>query len=261
MRRYTKILPHVLLTMILAMTVVATAYQSQNALAADQLTLLNDNSRTWKGTSSGYHSPDGKWTIVHPGHGYAAVVSSNGHKIMQLRPEIYDSSRHSTLVTARQVDWKGIHGVMSVRLDKQSSNPKSWDSFWPMLAYVDQTTHITLLIKSDGGGWMISKRDHDHAGQDLHEVLASGHTYFNSVVKGHWYKVEWWVYPHGDNLHIKVIVDGHTLMNKDDPGHWDRNGHKGSGTSSYFLNAAKTIGTYSEKSYTSWKDIRVDKLA
>jgi hypothetical protein len=150
---------------------------------------------------------------------------------------------------------------MDVRLDKQTShNQKKWDSFWGMLAYVDQTTHISLLIKSDDGGWMISKRDHDHEGKDQHEVLAMGHKYFDEVDKGHWYKVEWWIYPHDGDLHIKVKVDGHTLINKDDPGHWHRHSDSGDGTSSHLLKSGKTVGAYSEKSYSSWKDITVEKL-
>jgi hypothetical protein len=124
---------------------------------------------------------------------------------------------------------------------------------------VDKTTQINLLIKTDDGGWMISKRDHDHKNQDLHEVLAKGKS-IPEAEKGHWYKVEWWIEPHDDDLHIKVKVDGDVLMDKDDTGHWDRNGHEGSGTSSYFLKADKTIAAYSEKSYTSWKNISVEEL-
>jgi len=238
----------------------------QQALAADFLAdildkvLLDDDSEEWKGDSSGYESPDGTWLLVHPGHGYAAVDEVNGDKILKLRPELDDDSRHSTLVTANDVDWKGIHGKLQVRLDKQSDDPKAWDSFWAQLAYVDKATMINFIIKSDDAGWMITKRDHDHIGQDLHETLAKGHNYFSEVDKGHWYDVEWWIYPHNDDLHIKVVVDGHTLMDKDDPGHWDRDGHEGSGTSSYFLKADKTIGAYSEKSYTSWKNISVEEL-
>jgi len=232
----------------------------QSGWALEQKTLLNDNSQTWKIDSSGEKSPDGIWTVVHPGHGYAAVVSSNDHKIMQLHPYLFDSNRHSTLVTANHLDWKGIHGKLNVRLDRQSANPKAWDSFWVQMAYVDSTTMINFIIKSDDAGWMVTKRDHDHTGQDLHETLASGHNYFNSVDFGHWYNVEWWIYPNGDDLHIKLVVDGHTLMDKNDPGHWDRGGHTGSGTSSYFLNADKTIGTYTEKSYSSWKNIWVEQL-
>jgi hypothetical protein len=253
----TKSEPFLLVLVIVVMAATTSGASTQKGWAATAL--LDDSSQTWKGTSSGYKSPDGTWLLVYPGHGSAGVFSAEGHKIMKLQPYLADSSRHSTLVTARQIDYQGIHGTMKVRLDKQSSNSKAWDSFWPMLAYVDQTTHITLLIKTDGGGWMISKRDHDHAGQDLHEVLASGHSYFNEAQLGHWYNIEWWIYPNGSNLHIKVVVDGHTLVNKDDNGHWDRNGKTGSGTSSYFLNAGKTVGTYSEKSYTSWRDISVSK--
>jgi hypothetical protein len=149
---------------------------------------------------------------------------------------------------------KGIHGEMKVRLDRQSDGPKNCDSLWAILAYVDQTTHIALLIKTDDGGWKVVKRDHDHEGKDLHQVLAQGDE-IPEADKGHWYKVEWRIEPEGDDLHIKVKVDGKTLMDKDDNGHWDRDGHKGDGTSSHFLKADKTFGAYCEKSYTSWKDI------
>lgn len=223
--------------------------------------LLDDDSEERKGDSSGYKSPDGEWLLVHPGQGYAAVDKVDGNKILKLRPELDDDDRHSTLVTARNVDWKGIHGKLEVRLDKQSDDPEKWDSFWAQLAYVDKTTQINLLIKTDDGGWMISKRDHDHEGQDLHEVLAKGHS-IPEADKGHWYKVEWWIAPNpdSDDLHIKVKVDGVVLIDKDDDGHWDRNDHEGKGTSSYFLKSDKTFGAYSEKSYTSWKNISVEQL-
>lgn len=218
--------------------------------------LLNGDSRTWKMDSSGDLSPDGIWRLVHPGHGYAQVTDAG---IMNLRPEIEDSSRHSTLVLADDIGYTGIHGKMKVRLDKQSDDPKAWDSFWAMLAYVDKTTQINFIVKSDDAGWMVTKRDHDHEGQDLHEVLAQGHSYFKEVDFGHWYNLEWWIYPHDGNLHIKLIVDGHTLIDKQDPGHYDRNDHEGSGTSKYFEEADKTVGAYSEKSYSSWKEISVEK--
>jgi hypothetical protein len=243
---------------LIPLLVAATAGPGiQKVWAADLLDeiLLEDDSEEWKGDSSGYDSPDGIWTVVHPGHGYAAVDDG----VMKLRPELNDDDRHSTLVTARDVDWKGIHGKIEVRLDKQSDDPEKWDSFWAQLAYVDKTTQINLLIKTDGGGWQISKRDHDHEGEDLHEVLAKGDS-IPEADKGHWYNVEWWIEPDGDDLHIKVKVDGDTLMDKDDNGHWDRNGDEGDGTSSYFLKADKTFGAYSEKSYTSWKNISVEEL-
>src|SRR5581483_4948751 len=234
----------------------------QNVWAAGTTTvLLSPESPTWHTTSSGYKSPDGKWIVVHPGYGSVQVVSDHSNKVLELAPKLSDSSRHSALVLST-VDMTGIHGKMQVRLDQQSSNPKSWDSFWAMLAYVDQTTHISLLIKTNGGGWEISKRDHDHADQDLHEARATGHS-IPSAVKGHWYNVEWWIAPNHDThrLHIKVVVDGKVLADKDDSGHYDRDGHKGSGTSSYFLNSSsKSFAAYSEKSHTSWKNISVQSM-
>jgi hypothetical protein len=256
MVKITKTLTPLLLMSLLAATIAGTAIQ-----AAWAEVLLDDDSREWKGDSSGYNSPDGVWTVVHPGQGYAAVDKVDNEKILILRPEIGDNDRHSTLVTAHDVDWKGIHGKMEVRLDKQSDDPESWDSFWAQLAYVDKTTQINFLIKTDDGGWMVSKRDHDHEGQDLHEVLAQGNS-IPEADKGHWYKVEWWIAPNPDtdDLHIKLKVDGDVLVDKDDNGHWDRDGHKGDGTSSFFLKADKTFGAYSEKSYTSWKNISVNEL-
>jgi len=248
------------LFLVLLMVVASTGGGIQNVWAAKTHTLLSDDSPTWKRSSSGDKSPDGVWELKHPGKGYAKVEKDDGDKVLKLVPKLSDHSRHSTLVLADDIEMKGIHGKMNVRLDKQGATDKSWDTFWAMLAYVDQTSHITLTIKSDDGGWMISKRDHDHEGKDQHEVLAKGDS-IKEVDKGHWYKVEWWIHPHGDDLHIKVKVDGKTLIDKDDDGHWHRNGHKGDGTSSHLLKSDKTFGAYSEKSQTSWKDISVESMS
>jgi len=234
----------------------------QNVWAAKTHDLLSSDSEKWKASSSGDNSPDGVWKLIHPGKGSVKLVEEDGDKVLKLLPKLSDHSRHSSLVLARDVEMKGIHGKMQVRLDKQGDTDKSWDSFWAMLAYVDQTTHISLLIKTDDGGWMVSKRDHDHEGKDLHDVIAKGDS-ISSAKKGHWYDVEWWIAPNHDTdrLHIKVKVDGKTLVDKDDNQGYDRNGHKGSGTSSYFLKSDKTVGAYSEKSYTSWKNISVQSLS
>jgi hypothetical protein len=131
-----------------------------------------------------------------------------------------------------------------------------------MLAYVDKTTHIFLTIKTDGRGWEIGKRDHDHIGQDLHEAIAQGQS-IPSAEKGHWYNIEWWINPNEDShrLHVKVAVDGKVLADKDDNQPYDRNGHKGTGTSSFFLNSSeKTFAAYCEKSHTSWKNISVESI-
>jgi hypothetical protein len=248
------------LFVVLLMVVATTGGGIQNVWAAKTHVLLSDDSPTWKRSSSGDKSPDGVWEVKHPGKGYAKVLKEDGDKVLRLAPKLGDHSRHSTLVLADDIGMKGVHGKMQVRLDKQGATDKSWDTFWAMLAYVDQTTHITLTIKSDDGGWMVSKRDHDHEGKDQHEVLAKGDS-IKEVDKGHWYKVEWWIDPHGDDLHIKVKVDGKTLIDKDDDGHWDRDGHKGDGTSSHLLKSDKTVGAYSEKSQTSWKDFTVESMS
>jgi hypothetical protein len=227
---------------------------------AEQATLLNGNSPDWQASSSGDVSPDGVWELEYPGSGEVEI--SNG--VMQLRPELSGDSRHSTLVLAREVDYKGIHGKTDVRLDQVASGAEPWDSFWAMLAYVDQTTQITIMIRNDEdpGGWLVSKRDHDHEGQDLHETIAEGDSIPKAEI-GHWYNVEWWIRPTGDNgdLHVKVVVDGETLVNKVDDAGWDRGGTVGEGTSAYFVNAGKTFGAYSENSYTSWRNIWVESLA
>ena len=130
-----------------------------------------------------------------------------------------------------------------------------------MLAYVDSETQINLLIKSDDGGWKVTKRDHDHRGQDLHETIAEGDE-IPEAQFGHWYEVEWWIAPNPetDNLHIKVVVDGDVLVDTDDTASWDRNDDEGERTSKYFLEAGKTVGAYSEKSYTSWRNIEVEEM-
>lgn len=238
----------------------ATAGGIQNVSAeTTEHELLNDDYETWKGTSSGYESPDGTWLLVHPGHGYARVVEDGGDKIMIVEPELDDDDRHSALVLANEAHGEEIHGKMKVRLDEQGETGKSWDSFWAMLAYVDKTTHISFLIKSDDGGWMVSKRDHDHEGEDLHEVIAKGDV-IPEADKGRWYDVEWWITQNEetDDLHVRLVVDGEELVNKDDDAGYDRDGEEGGGTSSFFYNSdEKTFGAYSEKSRTSWKDISV----
>ena len=118
------------------------------------------------------------------------------------------------------------------------------------------------MINTNGGGWEISKRDHDHVGQDLHEAMATGHS-IPSAAKGHWYSVEWWIAPnhYTHRLHIKVVVDGKVLADKDDSGHYDRDEHKASGTSSYFFNSSSTsFAVYPEKSHTSWRNIPVQSM-
>jgi hypothetical protein len=250
----TRIFAPLLLAPLLA---AAGATGSIQNVWAEEEVLLDEDSEEWEADSSGYESPDGVWEVVHPGHGEAEVDDGE----MQLRPELDDNDRHSTLVTAREVDWEGIHGEMEVRLDEQSDDPENWDSFWAMLAYVDQTTHISLLIKTDDGGWMVSKRDHDHEGEDLHEVIAKGDE-IPEAEEGHWYEVEWWIEPTDDeeNLHIKVVVDGEELVDQEDDASWDRDGDEGEGTSGYFVEADKTFGAYSEKSYTSWRNISVESI-
>lgn len=240
----------------------ATAGGVQNVSAeTTEHELLNDDSETWKGISSGYESPDETWLLVHPGKGYAKVAEDdeNDDKILELEPRLDDNDRHSTLVLANEAHGEEIHGKMKVRLDEQGNTDKSWDSFWAMLAYVDKTTHISFLIKSDDGGWMVSKRDHDHEGEDLHEVIAKGDV-IPEADKGRWYDVEWWITQNEetDDLHVRLVVDGEELVNKDDDAGYDRDGEEGGGTSSFFYNSdEKTFGAYSEKSRTSWKDISV----
>jgi hypothetical protein len=246
---------------ILAMTVIAMAYSSQKAWAAAPIrNLLADSSATWQISSSGEESPDHRWLVQHPGHGLAQVINDNGQKILQLEPELNDTLRHSTLVTPVNVSMVGIHGKAQVRLDAQSSDPKPWDSFWMGLAYADKTSHITLLIRSDGGGWQVSKRDHDNVGQDLHVPIAQGHSIAEAKI-GHWYNVEWWIKPNNGTLHIKVVVDGQTLVDKDDTMPWERGGQKGTGTSDFFLKAPKMFAAYCEKSHTSWREISVESIA
>jgi hypothetical protein len=227
----------------------------QNVWAEEEI-LLDEDHEEWEADSSGYESPDGVWEVVYPGYGEAEVDDGE----MQLRPELDDDSSHSTLVTAREVGYEGIHGEMEVRLD-ETGGVDSWDSFWAMLAYVDQTTHISLLIKTDDGGWMVSKRDHDHEGEDLHEVIAEGDE-IPEAEEGHWYEVEWWIEPTDDeeNLHIKVVVDGEELVDQEDDASWDRDGDEGEGTSGFFVDAEKTFGAYSENSHTSWRNISVESI-
>jgi hypothetical protein len=258
--KYEKTLAPIFLIALLAITVIASASSNHNAWAASLAkNLLPNSSATWRISSSGEESPDHRWLVRHPGYGYAQVIDNSGEKILQLRPKISDTLRHSALVTPVGVSMVGIHGKAQVRLDKQSSTPKPWDSFWMGLAYVDKTTHITLLIRTDGGGWEVSKRDHDHVGQDLHVAIAQGHSIAEAQI-GHWYNVEWWITPHNGTLHIKVVVDGKTLVDKDDTAKWDRNGQTGTGTSAFFLNAKKIFSAYSEKSYTSWRQISVESI-
>jgi hypothetical protein len=245
-----KLLPILLVPALLVFATTAGGVQRAWAV-----TLLDDDSREWRMDSSGDVSPDGVWLLNHPGHGYSEV--DNG--VLKLRPKIDDNNRHSTLITANKIEYKGIHGEVEVKLEKQGDGPEKWDSFWAMLAYVGQTTHIAFVLKTDDGGWKVTKRDHDHEGQDLHVAIAQGHQ-IDEADFGHWYHIEWWVVPNGDDLHIKVKVDGNTLVDTDDDTKWDRNGNEGSGTSSYFLKADKTVGAYCEKSYTSWRNFEVHEV-
>jgi hypothetical protein len=222
---------------------------------AEEATLLDEDSEEWEADSSGDVSPDGVWELEYPGSGEAEI--SNGE--MQLRPELDSGSSHSAKVLAREVDYKGIHGKMDVRLDK-SANVDPWDSFWAMLAYVDQTTHISFMIRTDDpGGWLLSKRDHDHEGEDDHVTIAEGDE-IPEAEEGHWYEVEWWIEPTEDeeDLQIKLVVDGETLVDQVDESSWDRDGDEGEGTSGYFVDADKTFGAYSENSETSWRNIWVE---
>ena len=245
------------LFLIPALLVVATTGTAVQNVWAE--TLLDEDSEEWKDDSSGYVSPDGTWRINHPGQGYAEVEEDDGDMVLKLRPEIEDNDRHSTLVTANEIEYEGIHGKMDVKLEKQGDDPENWDSFWAMLAYVDKETQINFLLKTDDGGWKVTKRDHDHEGQDLHETIAEGDE-IPEADFGHWYELEWWVVPNGDDLHVKLIVDGEVLVNEDDDAGWDRDGDEGDGTSEYFLEADKTIGAYSEKSYTSWRNISAEEV-
>lgn len=217
-------------------------------------TILDEDSEEWKDDSSGYVSPDGTWKINHPGRGYAEVEDGE----LKLRPEMDDGDRHSTLVTANEIEYEGIHGKFEVQLE-EADDSENWNSFWAMLAYVDKETQINFIIKTDDGGWMVTKRDHDHEGEDLHQTIAEGDE-IPEAEFGHWYEVEYWVVPNGDDLHIRLIVDGEELVDKDDDAGWDRDGDEGEGTSEYFLGADKTFGAYSELSYTSWRNIEVEEV-
>src|SRR5690606_7516260 len=241
--------------LIPALLVTASIGTGTQKAWAEKETLLHEKSKEWRDDSSGYISPDGTWKINHPGRGYAELDDGE----IKLRPKISDNKRHSTLVTANEMGYKGIHGKFEVKLEKQSKNPKNWDSFWAMLAYVNKETHIAFLMKTDDGGRKITKRYHDHEGKDLHVTIAYGDE-FPEAKFGHWYEVEYWVVPNGDDLHIRLIVDGKVLVDKDDDAKWDRNGKVGKGTSNYFLKADKTFGAYSEKSYTSWRNIEVEEI-
>lgn len=250
--QYSKIAPIILMPLLLVVATSATGIQ--NVWAE---TLLDEDTEEWRADSSGYESDDGIWELQYPGQGYAELEDG----VLKLRPELDDNDRHSTLVTAREIDYVGIHGKMEVKLEQQSDDPENWDSFWAMLAYVDQETQINLLIKTDDGGWKVTKRDHDHEGQDLHVSIEEGDE-IPEADFDHWYEIEWWIAPNPetDELHIKVDVDGETLVDEDDDAGYDRGGHEGEGTSEYFLEAEKTIGAYSEKSYTSWRNIEVEEL-
>jgi hypothetical protein len=246
---------------ILVLTVsIAASFDYQAWAAPTNRNLLPDSSATWKLSSSGEESPDHLWLVQHPGYGFAQVINYNGQKILQLEPKLDDTLRHSTLVTPINASMVGIHGRAQVRLDEQSLDPKPWDSFWVGLAYVDKTSHITLLIRTDNGGWQVSKRDHDNVGQDLHVPIAQGRSIPEAKI-GQWYNIEWWIKPNNGTLHIKVLVDGKTLVDKDDNMPWNRGGQTGNGTSNYFLNAPKMFAAYCEKSHTSWRQISVEGIA
>src|SRR5205814_7786797 len=116
-----------------------------------------------------------------------------------------DVLRASRLDTTRT--WKGIHGRMRARLDAQLQPPISWYTLWPLIAYVNETTHYYFNLKTNG--WELGKKDNDHPpSEEIQEYLNTGSS--PKAVIGQWFTTEWWVVKDtaSANLRIRVDVDG-----------------------------------------------------
>lgn len=236
----------------------------QEFILVDQPTLYDDFSADHFNTSvDGFVSPNGKWQVKYLGYGYAKTVTDpDGSNRLEVSPKLDDGKEHAVAILSTKT-FTGIHGKFAVRLDAQrrftfengQSHPQAWDTFWAMLAHVNDTTHIYFNIKTNG--WEIGKKDNDHpASEELQEYIMQGN--LPLAILGDWYIVEFWVVPVKSvgRLRIKVIVNGKVLADLLDNQKSQRNGTISSSTSDFFLNSdQKRFGVYSEQSKTSWKEI------
>src|SRR5205807_1100591 len=140
----------------------------------------------------------------------------------------------------------------------QLQPPISWYTLWPLIAYVNDTTHYYFNLKTNG--WELGKKDNDHpASEEIQEFLNQGSS--PKAVIGQWNTIEWWVAKDvaSANMRIRVDVNGATVVNMVDNQPWQRNGTTGTGTSPFFLNAAKKVSLYNEGSQISWDDVFISE--
>lgn len=241
------------------------ADRAGNSLGSTSRTVIVQNKASWLyddfqasnwGTSSdSYTSPDGKWKVGYISQGRANVLTdSTGNKLLQMSPA-FDKLR-ATKLYANAFKAHGIHGKLRVRLDAQLSSI-SWYCPWPLLAYLNETTHIYFNLKTNG--WEIGKKDNDKdPALELQEYIAQGST--PKVVIGQWYTIEWWVVPDpSGNLMIRVDVNGTKIWSGLDNQPWQRGGLTGIGTSKYFLDSIdKMVALYQEGSQCSWDDVYLE---
>jgi hypothetical protein len=214
----------------------------------------NFNGPLYTLTADGVLTPNGLWKTGYVSQGYVKTVqdaTSAGNQYLVTSPQL-DVLRASRVDTTKT--WPDIHGSLRARLDAQLQPPLGWYTLWPLIAFVDQTTHYYFNLKPNG--WELGKKDNDHPpAEELQEYLATGNA--PSLAIGQWNTIEWWVMKDtgSTNLRIRVDVNGMTVVDMVDNQPWQRNGTTGMGTSAFFLNAAKGVSLYNEGSQVSWDDV------
>ncbi|MGE0546034.1 MAG: Ig-like domain-containing protein [Kofleriaceae bacterium] len=216
----------------------------------------NFNGSLYNLTSDGATSPNALWRTQFVSGGYAKTVqdptnSSNAYLVTAPR---LDTLR-AVHVNSTQA-WKGIHGKMRARLDAQLQPAQGWYTIWPLIAYVDVTTHYYFNLKTNG--WELGKKDNDLDPALEHQWFIRTGTSPRAVI-GQWATIEWWVVPDPatSNIRLRVDVDGVTVVDVLDNTKWERNGQSGIGASSFFFNADKKVALYAEASQVSWDDVYI----
>ncbi|HKT35539.1 MAG TPA: hypothetical protein VJR03_11965 [Nitrospira sp.] len=220
----------------------------------------NFNGPLYTLTSDGVLTPNGLWKTGFVSQGFVETVQdptnvANQYLVTSPALDVLRASRLDTTNT-----WPEIHGSVRARLDVQLQPPLGWYTIWPLIAFVNDTTHYYFNLKTNG--WELGKKDNDHPPtEELQEFLATGNS--PNAVIGQWNTIEWWVTKDtaSTNLRIRVDVNGMTVVDMVDNQPWQRNGTIGTGTSSFFLNAVKGVSLYNEGSQVSWDDVFISAPA